>query len=137
MFGVTGSVAQCGGSGETRGSWVRGTKIGLAAVVVALTASLGACGQGDTSRAISVVTKDGKAGFAPTTVTVDKGDKINLAVGNTTEKTHGFSIQGYGVKKEVAARSTVHVIFRADKPGTYRISCQLHPAHQLATLVVQ
>jgi len=29
------------------------------------------------------------------------------------------------------------VKFSAGKPGTFKIFCQLHPAHQMATLVVE
>jgi len=112
-------------------------RISGGAAAIALVVALGACGQGTTTRAIKAASVGGKPGFTPSTVTVDKGDKIKLAVGNTTAKTHGFSIQGYGVKKEVPAGATVNVVFQADKPGTYRIFCQLHPAHQIATLVVQ
>jgi nitrosocyanin len=80
----------------------------------------------------------GAAGFEPATITVDKGEKVIFTVGNTTEKTHGFTIDGYGVRKEVPAHAAaLKVELEASKSGTYRIRCQLHPAHQTATLVVQ
>lgn len=120
---------------------MRGRQIGLrtwvGATSIVLMATMGACGQGETKRAVNATSVAGKAGFTPSVITVDKGDKIDVSVGNTTDKPHGFSIQGYGVRKEIVPGQTVHAIFRADKPGTYRISCQLHPAHELATLVVQ
>ena len=79
----------------------------------------------------------GAAGFAPSTITVDKGDHVVLTVGNSTAKTHGFTIDGYGIQEEVAAHTPAKVELTASKAGTFRIRCQLHPAHQIATLVVQ
>ena len=47
-----------------------------------------------------------------------------------------------GASQETMTISSVNsvtnqITFTAAKSGTYRIRCQLHPAHQTATLVVQ
>ena len=102
-----------------------------------LTVTLAACGQGNVRRSIAAASVAGTPGYAPARVTVDKGDKVFLTVNNLTDKTHGFSVEGYGIRKTVDPSKPMRVIFRADKPGTYKIFCQLHPAHGQATLVVQ
>ena len=73
----------------------------------------------------------------PPTITVDKRNRVELKVGNTSDKTHGFSIEGYGVQEEVEAGEPIEVKFIANDAGTYKVYCQLHPAHQTATLIVR
>ena len=77
------------------------------------------------------------AGFEPPTVTVDKDDNVVLAVNNSTTRTHGFSIEGYGIRREVEASKGLEVKFKSTKPGTFKVYCQLHETHQVATLVVR
>ena len=99
---------------------------------------LAGCGGHATSRrSIDAAAVAGGAGFDPATVTVHKDDNVVLTVGNTTDKTHGFSIEGYGIHDEVSPGTPLKVKFKAKKPGTFKIFCQLHPAHQVATLVVE
>lgn len=86
---------------------------------------------------VSAVTVDGGAGFTPATITVDKRNRVELQVGNTTDAVHGFSIEGYGVQEEVKPGEPLEVRFTATKAGTYKIYCQLHEAHGTATLVVR
>lgn len=103
----------------------------MAAVAVA------GCGGGAATRTVSAAMVGAAPGFSPSTITVDKGDKVALTVGNDTAKTHGFSVEGYGIAKEVAPGSPLKVTFTASKEGVYKVFCQLHPAHQTATLVVR
>ncbi|MGH9188660.1 MAG: cupredoxin domain-containing protein [Acidimicrobiales bacterium] len=107
------------------------------AIAIVLTAAAGCGGGGTERRSISAATVGAAAGFTPPAVTVDKGDTVVLTVGNKTDKTHGFTIDGYGVREEVEALGSKKVELTASKAGTFRIRCQLHPAHQTATLVVQ
>ncbi len=108
--------------------------VALACVALAL----GGCGGSPTKhRAIAAVDVGSGAGFDPTTVTVDKDDNVVLTVGNRTDKTHGFSIEGYGIRHEIEPGKPLEVKFKARKPGTFKIYCQIHPAHQIATLVVE
>ncbi|MEA2971621.1 MAG: hypothetical protein QOG82_79 [Actinomycetota bacterium] len=107
----------------------------LAAIVVA---ALSACGGLQTEhRTINAAQVSGGAGFTPPTITVDKRNRVELKVGNTSDKTHGFSIEGYGVQEEVEVGKTIDVKFIANNAGIYKVYCQLHPAHQTATLIVR
>ncbi|MDQ6928289.1 MAG: cupredoxin domain-containing protein [Actinomycetota bacterium] len=88
-------------------------------------------------RTINAAAVSGKPGFAPQVIEVHRGDKVDLTVGNTTEKTHGFTIEGYGLPAHtVDPGKPIHVKFTASKTGTYKVFCQLHPAHQAATFQV-
>ncbi len=109
--------------------------IALAAAVVG---ALSACGGTQTvDKSVYAAKVDGGAGFAPVTLTVDKRNRVELAVGNTTDVTHGFSIEGYGIQEEIQPGSPIEVKFTATNAGTYKVYCQLHPAHKTATLVVR
>jgi len=108
----------------------------IAASVIAL--ALGGCGGTTVRRSIAAATVDTAPGFAPQVVTVDKGEEVILKVDNTTARAHGFSIEGYGIQKEVNPREPIDVEFVARKGGTFKVYCQLHKdTHQPATLVVQ
>ncbi len=108
--------------------------------VIALAAaalSLVGCGTGTDRRAIAASIVSGTAGFYPEDLTVDKKDTVRLKVGNGTDRTHGFSIEGYRIKREVQPNETLDVRFKASRGGTFKIYCQLHPTHQAATLIVR
>ena len=106
--------------------------------LVGLALVLSGCGGSPTARReISAAAVSGGAGFTPTPITVDKDDNVVLTVGNSTAAVHGFSIEGYGIQREISPGPAVEVKFKSTKPGTFKIYCQLHPAHQTATLVVQ
>jgi nitrosocyanin len=108
-----------------------------ALAVGALAFTAAGCSHDTDHRTINVAAVNGKPGFTPEVTKVKRGDKVVLAVHNTSDKTHGFDIEGYGVKpKTVDAGQTIQVKFTAKKTGTYKIYCQLHPAHQFATFEV-
>ena len=110
----------------------------LPAAVVGLGLVLSGCGGSpESERRIAVAPVANGVGFEPTEITVDKDDNVRLAVGNATAALHGFSIEGYGIRREVEPNDTMDLRFKSSKPGTFRIFCQLHEAHQIATLVVQ
>lgn len=98
---------------------------------------LPACGEETDERSIAAASVDDKPGFAPETLRVHEGRKVELSLGNTTDKTHGFSIDGYDVALTVEPGKAEKLEFEADKGGEFRIFCQLHPAHQAAKLVVE
>jgi len=105
--------------------------------VVALGLAVAGCASHTDRDTIRAALVDGKAGFAPASVTVHKGDKVDLTVRNSTDKTHGFSVEGYGIGRvSDPTAAPMHLRFTADRAGTFKIYCQLHPAHQTATLVV-
>ena len=109
-----------------------------AALVAGALVLSGCTGGSPTSRrAISVLTVGTGAGFEPTELTVDKDDNVRITVRNNTTGVHGFSIEGYGIQREVPGGENLEVRFKSTKPGTFKIYCQLHETHKLATLVVQ
>jgi plastocyanin len=112
-------------------------RLGALAAVAPLVALLSGCSHATDHRTIDAALVNGAAGFDRPTITVDKEDTLALTVGNTTDKTHGFSIEGYGIKQTVDPGKTIHVKFRLGSAGTFKIFCQLHPTHQTATLVVR
>ncbi|MGI9023852.1 MAG: cupredoxin domain-containing protein [Acidimicrobiales bacterium] len=102
------------------------------------TVGIAGCGGGTTDK---LTVQDGPVGDAnaitPADLKAGKGNKVEIKVTNTaTDKPHGFSIDGYGVAKTLDPGKTETISFTADKAGTYRVFCQLHPAHQPAQLVV-
>ena len=111
----------------------------LPAAAAGIALLLTGCTGGDptSTRQISAVNVASGAGFEPTTITVDKDDDVRLAVGNSTTRTHGFSIEGYGIQREVEANNGLELKFSARKPGTFKIWCQLHETHQIATFIVR
>ena len=99
--------------------------------------ALAGCAGGNANPAIDIATVDGQAGFVPPTITVETDDKVDLRVTNTTDSTHGFRIEGYGITRLVDPTAPPEQVkFTAYRGGTFRIMCQLHEAHQTATLVV-
>jgi nitrosocyanin len=109
-----------------------------AALAVAVALGLSGCGGTETVRhTVDAAQLSSGVGFVPPTVTVDKRNRVELKVGNTTGAPHGFSIEGYGVQEEVGPGMPIDVKFIANRAGTYRMYCQLHPEHQTATLIVR
>lgn len=104
---------------------------------LALAVTMAACGTGTDRRAIAAATLGTNTGFSPQTITVDKEDTVRLKVGNGTARQHGFSIEGYKVRRTVDPNQTLDVKFKASRAGTFKIFCQIHPTHQTATLVVR
>ncbi len=121
------------------GAMRRAARVALSTTLAAVTA-VGLSGCGGTrhvTKSVDAAVVDGAAGFSPSTITVDKRNRVTLDVGNTTDKIHGFSIEGYGVQEEVKPGEPIEVQFTATKAGTYKVYCQLHESHQTATLVVR
>jgi len=109
----------------------------LPASLLGLALVLSGCGgHPDVRRQISVAAGPTGAVFQPVTITVNKDDNVRLAIGNPTTNVHGFSIEGYGIQDEVPPGG-MEKRFQATHPGTFKIYCQLHETHQVATLVVQ
>jgi len=112
------------------------------AVLVGAGLVLSGCGGSPTARRqISAANLDanvdGKVGFLPTPVTVHKDDNVVLTVANSTARVRGFTIEGYGIRREVNPGPGIQVKFKATKPGTFKIYSQLDPTAQVGTLVVQ
>ena len=107
----------------------------LAAVSIAVV-TVACSNQATVKRSITAESIAGKAGFSIASMTVTRGSKVELTVKNTTDKTHGFSIDELGVRRTVDPGKPVTVKFKASKAGTFRIYCQIHPTHGTAQFVV-
>jgi nitrosocyanin len=107
-------------------------------VLVATTMLVGAaCGVRTTHKSVTAAPVQGGTGWKPSTpITVKKGDKVVIRVGNETKVTHGFSIDAFGVRQTVDPGKHVDAKFTPTAAGHYVIYCQLHPAHKKTELVV-
>ncbi len=61
--------------------------------------------------------------FAPTSITVNKGDRVKIIFENVGGITHNLGIDGYGRTKTISAGSTDTIEFVADKAGTFDMWC--------------
>jgi plastocyanin len=111
--------------------------VAVAAVALATATLLTGCG-GDTDK-LSV--NDGPLasgnGMTPEKLAAKKGHKVEIKITNTAkDKQHGFSIDEFNVHETIDQGRTTTVKFKADKAGTYRVYCQLHPTHKPAELTI-
>ncbi len=60
--------------------------------------------------------------FTPDTLRVDVGDRVRLNL-DSVDATHGFYIDGYGLKIMIPEKVNKTVEFVADSPGAFRIRC--------------
>jgi len=77
----------------------------------------------------------GKIVWLPVSTQVIPG-KYSLVLKNTLAVPHGFEIKGLVKPTVVPANGTKTVIVDAKK-GDYKVTCQLHPAHVGALLIVK
>ncbi|GAC1315086.1 MAG: hypothetical protein NVSMB16_11840 [Acidimicrobiales bacterium] len=117
--------------------------MGKARAVVAVLTVIGGLGltAGCGSKAPTRISiKDGPVGqgngITPAVLSVPRNADVELKVTNTATTTHGFSVVGYDVVKEIQAGESVTVTFTASRSGTFKVFCQLHPSHAPAELTV-
>ena len=80
---------------------------------------------------------EGGNAITPAKLTVHKGRQVQIAVTNTAkDRQHGFKIDEFKVEEVIDQGKTTTVEFKADKAGTFKVYCQLHPTHKPAELVV-
>jgi plastocyanin len=60
--------------------------------------------------------------FTPDTLRVDTGDRVRINL-DSTDATHGFYIDGYGLNTLVPEKENKTVEFVADRAGAFRIRC--------------
>ncbi len=118
------------------------TRRGLAAAsggVLAGALLLGGCGDEAEldRRSIAAATVEGKTGFSPGSIKVEKDHSVVLVVDNKTDRLHGLSIEGQDESREVQPNRPLVVEFTPKEAGTFRIFCQLHDTHQAAELIVE
>jgi nitrosocyanin len=85
---------------------------------------------------IDATSVNGQSAFSIGTITVTQGDKVNIEVGNTTDKAHGFSIDEFNIHRVVEPHKTQTVSFTPGKTGQFKVYCQLHPAHVPSSMIV-
>ena len=62
--------------------------------------------------------------FEPSTIEVNKGDKVRLIV-TSTDVPHGISIPEYGINERLDPGKEVKIEFTADKEGTFTAFCSV------------
>ena len=96
--------------------------------------------EGEAVRQFSIVNLEykGTKVWVPGTLIAKQGETVKIKlVNNTPSGKHGFSIDAFGIKSEVANDGKpVNLEFKADKAGLYTIYCHLHPAHIGGQLLV-
>lgn len=117
---------------------MRSSRRSVALVSLALAASLLAgCGEETDKLEAQDGPVEGGNGITPAKMTAHKGREVEIAVTNTAkDKQHGFKIDDFGVEEVIDQGKTTTVKFKADKAGTFKVYCQLHPTHKPAELVV-
>lgn len=119
---------------------MKGKTIGVMAVLLAVTLTLGCLNYGGQEPATT--SNAGVAQFAgtgevkefdmtavqwsfdPETITVNKGDTVKLHI-NSIDVAHGFRLPDFGVNERLELGKTVNVEFVADKTGTFMFSCSV------------
>ena len=116
----------------------RRRSVALASLALAAATLVAGCGDEKTDR---LKADDGPVeggnGITPVKLTAHEGRKVEIKVTNTAkDKPHGFSIDEFNVKETVEQGKTTTVKFKADKTGTFKVYCQIHPTHKPAELVI-
>ena len=62
--------------------------------------------------------------FEPSTIEVNKGDKVKLIV-TSVDVPHGISIPEYGINERIDPGKPVTIEFTADKEGTFTAFCSV------------
>ncbi len=62
--------------------------------------------------------------FEPSTIEVNKGDKVRLIV-TSTDVPHGITIPEYGINERLDPGKPVTIEFTADKQGTFTTFCSV------------
>jgi hypothetical protein len=113
----------------------------LASLLVAAFAPTLARADGFTDDRSAVQVVSAKIGtknvFVPSTIVVTAGKGRTLSVFNDTDTPHGFKIAALGVETVLQPGQETKIDLPPLEGGhVYEISCQLHPPHRHATLVV-
>ena len=62
--------------------------------------------------------------FEPSTIEVNKGDKVRLIV-TSTDVPHGIAIKEYGINEQLLVGKPVTIEFTADKEGSFTAYCSV------------
>lgn len=114
------------------------TVIAASVLGMALALAGGATAE-ERSFTIANVESEGTKAFLPSTIVVQKGDKVKIKVLNNVKSDpnqHGFALPDFDVEKVVTRGEPQEIEFTADKAGIFPLKCHLHPAHLGGQLVV-
>ena len=95
--------------------------VGLAALVGLLLVGLVACGSPTVARRVAFVDADGQTQFNARTITVTRGDTLKLTVGNRTDTTQDFTVDGLNIEHTLEPDEAVTVEIKTERPGTLRV----------------
>ncbi len=112
--------------------------VALVSLALAAATLLAGCGSEETDhlKADDGPVEGGNA-ITPAKLTAHEGREVEIAVTNTAkDKQHGFKIDDFDVEEVIDQGKTTTVKFKADKAGTFKVYCHLHPTHKPAELVV-
>ena len=112
--------------------------VALASLALAAATALAGCGGEKTDHLKADDGPiEGGAGITPVKLAAKKGREVQIQVTNTAkDKQHGFSIDDFNVHEVIDQGKTTTVKFKASKAGTFKVYCQLHPAHKPSELTV-
>jgi len=75
-------------------------------------------------RVIKVIVKDYK--FYPSTITVKKGEKVNLNIMNLDKgKLHGIEIKSLKINRELPFNEEINIEFKAAETGKFHFHCSI------------
>ncbi len=74
--------------------------------------------------------------FTPGTVVVNEGDSVTLEIIGINGREHPFNIEGYDVSGVVKRGEITRVNFVADKPGLFKLVCEIHTPSMEVDMVV-
>ena len=63
--------------------------------------------------------------FSPSTITVNKGDRVVLNIQNTDTKEHGFSLATFNIIQTLPVGQTTTIRFTADQTGEFNFFCSV------------
>jgi len=103
----------------------------LIAVAAAAIAFIPLPGVNTTPRHVTIRVEAAKFAFAPSELSVNSGDTVTLEL-VSTDVVHGLYVDQYDLGVEADPGQTSRLTFVADKPGSFRIRCnvacgQYHP----------
>ena len=80
--------------------------------------------QGTTGAVKEFTMKAKRVEFAPSTITVNKGDKVKITI-TSIDAVHGFLLLDFNINEKLEPNKPVTVEFLADKAGTFAFKCSV------------
>ncbi len=107
---------------KLRSSFAGGVLVGLAALIVAFAPLPETPAARPAVRTVRV--EASQFSYSPSVIAVNQGDTVTLEL-VSTDVVHGLYVDGYGVSTEADPGQTGTLTFVADRPGSFRIRCNV------------